>query len=341
MTRRWRNARREERAMQPSRPAGDPSAATRLPTNRRGFAWILGESACTAGAIGLAGLSFARMQANASWLIVWLLSEFALGLLIFQWFVLMHGCGHRALFASRRLNDFFGYVASTICLVPYPSWRYVHAQHHRWVGWMDKDPTTRSLARPPPPAWLGRVVDFCWRYWIPVFSLIFGVTMFWNAGNVAAVAPAASQRRRTWFGILLIAVLYAALIALGGARFFGVWALAFVSYLSIADPILLSQHVHIPLLRADGATVAPFAPAAQDVFSRTIVVRSWAARWVFLEFTSHGVHHAYPRLAHYDIGRVPFAPSHAIRLFAWLRLAKGVPAARLLYESTRETGICL
>ena len=327
--------------MRPLRAVGEAGGQTRFPTNGRGFAWILGESACTASAAGLASYSFARMHGSWAWLPVWLLSELALGLLIFQWFVLMHGCGHRALFASRRLNDLFGYVASTICLVPYPSWRYVHAQHHRWVGWMDKDPTTRSLAGPRPPARLAGVVNFCWRYWIPVFSLIFGVTMFWNARNVGTVAPAAHQRRRTRFGILLIAVVYAGLIASGGAQFFAVWALAFASFLTIADPILLSQHVHIPLLRADGATVAPFAPAAQDVFSRTIVVRPWAARWVFLQFTNHGVHHAYPRVAHYDIDRVPFAPDHAIPLFAWLRLAKGVPAARLLYESTRAPGIRL
>jgi acyl-lipid omega-6 desaturase (Delta-12 desaturase) len=318
---------------------GDAPTWMRRPTNRRGLAWILGESACTGAAIGLSLLSFSRIGNGWGWLLLWLFSQFLLGLLLFQWFVLMHGCGHRALFASRLLNDVFGHLASLFCLVPYSSWRYVHAQHHRWVGWMDKDPTTRGLAGPLPSRSLQRVLNFCWRCWIPIFSFVFGVAGFWNLRRVANVAPAPRQRRRAWFSVLLLAAVYAVVIALAGRQFLEVWAVAFLVYLTIGDPVLLSQHVHLPLLRTSGAQVAPFAQANQDRFTRTIIVPKWVAQWVFLQFTTHGAHHAYPQIAHYDIARVPFRSLHAIRWLEWLRAAKRVPAMRLLFENSEDTGV--
>jgi omega-6 fatty acid desaturase (delta-12 desaturase) len=313
----------------------------RRPTNARGFAWIVGESACTALAIGLSLVSYPRIATAWGWLPLWIVCQLALGLLFFQWFVLMHGCGHRALFASRRLNDIFGHVASVFCLIPYASWQYVHAQHHRWIGWMEKDPTTRALAEPLPPVYVQRIMNFCWKCWIPIFSLLFGVAGFWNLRRVAAVAPSARQRRRTLFSMLLPIGVYTGVIALMGSRFFEIWAVAFVCYLSIGDPVLLSQHVHVPLLRTSGAPVRPFARADQDRFSRTIIVPGWAAQWILLQFTTHGAHHAYPSIAHYDLVRVPFESVHAIRWSDWLRAAKRLPAVRLLYENSNDTGVIL
>jgi omega-6 fatty acid desaturase (delta-12 desaturase) len=309
------------------------------PTNGRGFAWISGEATCTAAMLALSYFCFARIGSGLGWVIAWLASQLVLGLLFFHWFVLMHGCGHRALFASRALNDVFGHVASIFCLVPYSSWQYIHAQHHRWVGWMDKDPTTRGLSGKLPPLYVQRVMNFCWRFWIPIFSLVFGLSTFWNVRGVAVVAPSSRQRRRVLFSVLFLIAAYAFAIALAGVRFFEVWGAAFVCFLMIGDPILLSQHVHLPLRKTQGARVTPFALAKQDLFSRTIIFPAWVERWVVLYFTTHGVHHAHPQVAHYDIARIPFSSSHAIRWSEWLRAAKRIPVMRLLYESSDDTGV--
>jgi omega-6 fatty acid desaturase (delta-12 desaturase) len=296
---------------------------------------------CTGVAITLASATYSRIGAGWGWLAAWILSELLIGVLLFQWFVLMHGCGHRALFSNRVLNDVFGHVASLMCLVPYSSWRYVHSQHHRWVGWIDRDPTTVALSRPPPPLGVQRLVNCCWRFWIPVFSLVFGVSVFWNARSVARVAPSPRQRRWTWFSILFLPSVFAGLVAMGGSRFLAIWGLSFVFYLTIADPILLSQHVHLPLLRSDGLPVTSFNGADQDHFSRTLVVPRWVGQWVFLQFTNHGVHHAYPNVAHYHIDGIPFTPSHAVGWWEWLRQAKRMTAVRLLYESSKQTSVRL
>jgi fatty acid desaturase len=204
---------------------------------------------------------------------------------------------------------------------------------------MDKDPTTRGLARTLPPLYVQRFMNFCWRLWIPIFSLVFGLSIFWNVRRMAAVAPSPRQRRRVMFSVIFLIAVYGCVIALAGARFLEVWGAAFVCFLAIGDPILLSQHVHLPLRKADGAKVRPFALAEQDLFTRTIIVPAWIERWVVLHFTTHSVHHAHPQVAHYDLSRIPFSPSHAIRWSEWLRAAKRIPVVQLLYQNSEQTGV--
>jgi acyl-lipid omega-6 desaturase (Delta-12 desaturase) len=170
---------------------------------------------------------------------------------------------------------------------------------------------------------------------------VFGVGGFWNLKGVATVAPSSTQRRRALYSVLLLVTVYSTVIAVAGRRFFEVWAVAFLCFLMISDPVLLSQHVHLPLRKTDGAKVKPFTQANQDHFTRTIILPAWVAKWIFFHFTTHGVHHAYPHVAHYDIERVPFRSSHAILWSTWLRAAKRIPAVRLLYESNEDTGISI
>ncbi|PHH92464.1 hypothetical protein CDD83_7317 [Cordyceps sp. RAO-2017] len=65
--------------------------------------------------------------------------SFLQGLVFMGLWVLGHECGHGALFPSRRLNDFFGFTLHSILLVPYFSFKYSHARHHRYTNHIDKD----------------------------------------------------------------------------------------------------------------------------------------------------------------------------------------------------------
>ena len=64
---------------------------------------------------------------------------------VFQGFVftgiwiLAHECGHQALFNNGLVNDTFGLVMHSFLGVPYFSWKYTHARHHRYTNHMEKD----------------------------------------------------------------------------------------------------------------------------------------------------------------------------------------------------------
>ncbi len=57
-------------------------------------------------------------------------------------YVLQHDCGHLALFSSRRLNEWAGYLLSTFTFTPFKVMQYNHNLHHAYVGNLEARDTT-------------------------------------------------------------------------------------------------------------------------------------------------------------------------------------------------------
>lgn len=75
----------------------------------------------------------------------WLLGQVLFALAFLEWFLIIHEAGHRTLFKHRLLNQLVGTIAGFFTLIPYSSWRHIHARHHVWTGWQDMDATTATL----------------------------------------------------------------------------------------------------------------------------------------------------------------------------------------------------
>jgi omega-6 fatty acid desaturase (delta-12 desaturase) len=84
----------------------------------------------------------------AVWALIWLchpvswwltvpLTVLAGGLMV-RVFIIFHDCGHGSFFASRRANDFWGFVTGVLTLTPYYQWRGEHAIHHGATGDLDR-----------------------------------------------------------------------------------------------------------------------------------------------------------------------------------------------------------
>lgn len=61
----------------------------------------------------------------------------AAGLLI-RIFIIAHDCGHGSFFRSRRANEFWGRITSTMAFLPFHAWRSHHAFHHAGSGDLDR-----------------------------------------------------------------------------------------------------------------------------------------------------------------------------------------------------------
>ena len=57
-------------------------------------------------------------------------------------YVLQHDCGHASLFATRRYNEWAGYVISIFSLTPFRVMQYNHNLHHAHLGDLDHRETT-------------------------------------------------------------------------------------------------------------------------------------------------------------------------------------------------------
>ncbi|QUC23496.1 uncharacterized protein UV8b_07737 [Ustilaginoidea virens] len=77
-------------------------------------------------------------SAPARWAL-WTLGSFLQGLFFTGIWIVAHECGHEALFTARWLNDAVGFVLHSLLLVPFFSWKYTHARHHRYTNHMEKD----------------------------------------------------------------------------------------------------------------------------------------------------------------------------------------------------------
>ena len=309
-----------------------PTALTHLaPGDGAGWAAVGTCAALTAGGLALA--------ASPSWGL-WSAGQAVLAVAFVQWFVILHECGHDTLFRTRRLHRPVGHLAGFLALIPFESWKRVHARHHKWTGWQDLDPTTAALV----PRRLGAaerwIVDAAWRWWIPLFSVLYRLSNYWHLPRLWALFPRADHRRRLATGVLASLAAYGGLLWLVGpgplARLVGP---ALLLSLVLEDPLLLSQHTHVPLELAGTRPVAPYPAAAQEVFTRSLRFPGWVSQAVLFGFDAHELHHMYPFVPGYDLRRIPYSTGNDMPWWTWLRAAKRVPGTVFLFQNRRQTGL--
>ncbi|MBM2575985.1 fatty acid desaturase [Jannaschia sp. Os4] len=122
-------------------------------------------------------LAAAALVARGQW---WglLLTIPAAGFLL-RVFILQHDCGHGALFASKRANDWTGRLLGVLTFAPYDYWRRSHAVHHGGAGNLDRrglgDITTLTVAEYRAQSRLGRLRYRLYRH--P--AVMFGIGPAW------------------------------------------------------------------------------------------------------------------------------------------------------------------
>jgi omega-6 fatty acid desaturase (delta-12 desaturase) len=125
-------------------------------------------------------LPFAGLWALASLAAVYgywwglLLTIPAAGFLV-RLFILQHDCGHGALFARRKANDWTGRAIGVLTFTPYDYWRHTHAIHHASAGNLDKrgigDIETLTVREYHALSWQGRLRYRLYRHPVVMFGL--------------------------------------------------------------------------------------------------------------------------------------------------------------------------
>ena len=286
------------------------------------------------GSTTVAGLALATRSNVAAWAGGQVL--LAIGLV--QWFAVLHECGHDTLFRSRRWNRTIGSVAGFLALIPFASWTRVHGRHHRWTGWQDLDPTTAALA----PRSRGRlergIVNVCWRFSIPLFSIAYRIDNYWRLPRLFRMFPADKDRRRLTRDAFVLIAAYALLLwAVGPWSVVRLIGPALALSLVVEDVLLLSQHTHLPQHVSHGRSVQAFPAVEQEAFTRSLRL-PWYASTLLLHFDAHELHHMYPFVPGYRLHRVDYAPQHEVGWWRWIRAAKGVPGEVFLFQNRNESG---
>lgn len=81
-------------------------------------------------------------QLDAPWTVktpLWALYSFVQGLFFTGLWILAHDCGHDSFSDNGFINGATGWFLHSILLVPFFSWKFSHARHHRYHNHMEKD----------------------------------------------------------------------------------------------------------------------------------------------------------------------------------------------------------
>lgn len=259
----------------------------------------------------------------------WFVAQLALGVVILQWFFLLHDLGHDHFYGRTALNVFVGHIASLFCVLPFFPWKYIHRTHHLWTGWKDKDPTMTIIIPRQVPEWKKNVINFCWKYWIPLFTLSFSFANFWNIKKLNRLYP--QFKMKNLFSIFLPMMFHLTLISVFGIKaYMHAFGLGFLIFLILCDPLLLSQHSSIPQNHSHGDKVTAFQFREQDQYTRSLIFPRWMGKYIFLGFNNHIVHHLFPTMPGYYLTDVQIKNSNDINWPEWLKEAKSINGFDLL-----------
>jgi fatty acid desaturase len=313
-------------ALSPPRPA----ALRHLhATDSAGVLFLAANTTITAGGLWL---SFSESA------VVWGIGQTLLGMAMVEWFVLLHECGHNTLFRSRTCNTVAGHVAGAFALIPFALWKHVHHLHHKWTGWQDLDPTTSGLVPRQRRAFERRIVRFCWKYWIPLFSAAYRVGNFWNPVLIARYARESGRALPLIGGLVAVLALYVALgVWLGTATLARLAVLATVVAFVLEDMLILSQHTHVPMDVSWGERVLPHRAMEQERYTRSLRLPD-AISHAVLHIDAHELHHMYPFVPGYRLREIAYTPQNEIGWRQWIAAARRIPGDILLFQNRHDTG---
>ncbi|KAI0836621.1 fatty acid desaturase-domain-containing protein [Hypoxylon sp. FL0890] len=109
------------------------------PSTWRSMSYVVRDLAM-AGALTYAALTYIPSVSSPLYrTLLWSAYGFLQGLVGVGLWILAHECGHGAFSVHRHLNDCVGWVLHSALGVPFFSWKFSHARHHRFTGHMQKD----------------------------------------------------------------------------------------------------------------------------------------------------------------------------------------------------------
>jgi acyl-lipid omega-6 desaturase (Delta-12 desaturase) len=264
--------------------------------------------------------------------ILWPIGQIILGFFSWHCFIILHSCGHQAFFPSHQLNTLTAQLASVFCLIPASSWITIHREHHKWSGWRDLDPTMSAINKKY-PHFITIIMDWCWKYWIPIFTPIYLLTTFWNPmkwEKVEIIKPV-----KIYIEALCLICIYLWLYK--QTWFFTYVPMAILVFFSIGDLSLLCQHVHLPQMESNDEEVSPLSPSEQTEFARELEMPYWVELLLFGRFNRHASHHQEPRVPPYGDFQNSAKQPHQQNALHWLKEAKTMKASQLLLEIPRKT----
>lgn len=131
-------------------------------------------------ALSMALFWFSKRQTFFSEWVYFYLYSYIQGTIWMGLWVLGHECGHGAFVSSRWLNDVVGFVIHSALLVPYFSWQYTHAKHHKFTNHLTKGETHVPMTQKGFIKTFGAIQRMAGACVFPILQMITNTMFGWQ-----------------------------------------------------------------------------------------------------------------------------------------------------------------
>src|SRR5690606_24549194 len=235
------------------------------------------------------------------------------------------------------LNTIFGNIISYFVFIPFTNWKLIHNLHHKWTGWRDKDPTTEktfaSRLRPTQK----KIVDFCWKYYVPLFTLGYRLGIYWKLEKLKRHLSE-KDYKVCCLSMLLMVIVYLVLIFTFPTVLLKLLPALYLSFI-ITDILSLSQHSHIEMPLAHDKDVSPLKYHEQAAYSRSLILNPLFSKFFLFNFNYHEAHHCYPGLPCYFLDQINTNSSNAYKFYFWLRKVKSMPGSEFIFTTSKDRSL--
>lgn len=152
----------------------------------RSFSYVIRDLVIVSGLFASA-VWFSRLDAPLYMAVpFWALYSFVTGCFFTGLWILAHDCGHDSFSSNLAVNGVTGWFLHSMLMVPFFSWKFSHARHHRYHNHMEKDtvfvPYRKSEAKAN-PSMLEKITDHAAADTpiVTVAALIFHQVFGWPA----------------------------------------------------------------------------------------------------------------------------------------------------------------
>lgn len=260
--------------------------------------------------------------------------QIAGGIFFAQAFILLHEFGHRSLFRTSSLNMILGHLCSFLVFIPYRNWREIHALHHKWTGFRDKDPTTEktfSERLSKKQEWL---ISVSWKYYLPLFTLGYRFGIYWKAEKLKRHLSYKCYKKCVR-EMILYGLFYLISVVVFPFFWLSIFPALYLSFV-LCDLLSLSQHSHIQMQHSQGKPVSPLPYFEQMNYSRSLIFPRWISKFFLFNFNYHELHHAYPGLACYHLDKIAIKTPNQYPFLPWLKKVKSMNGVDFIFRSNAK-----
>ena len=217
--------------------------------------------------------------------------------------VILHDCGHQSFFRSKLTNAIAGNIITFPIMIPYGTWKYIHENHHMYVGNLDK----RELN---PEVWTMTVNEYIaspfykkllYRFFRSRFSKFF-VTPWLMFGIILKI-PNPKFDKKANLSVIIYNVLYVAILVfllsfMSFQKLFFIYLIPLLFFYFIASYVFYIQH-QFEDTYWENNTEWSFEDAGFKG-STYITSPAWFS-WISGNVGSHNIHHLISAIPNYNL----------------------------------------